>query len=439
MTRTPRWRRGLISTSVTLLVAAVVLSPQVSATDDPPGIVLGRWITAVRQHRPGTSDEALVAIRAMTPADRDLIRAHLHELLTLLDNPDRASTSHSIAGSPSLSGALPLNGSEFLERAAIVHADAVMFETRPPTPSKVDQPPVGGRGRGVGSDEQDVYVTSTDGEYLGDIVENANWPLARRLLDDLPPGAASQTFATTWYHGVTAYLLARGDFGEAETNLDHARQVMPGSAQTLFDLGCVVETLGMNIFQQVIVDRTPSTAAAAPNGLALRAALPRKPSAKDRVAEAASLFERALAIDPHLAEARVRWARLLELDKGWAEARRQIELALSDQPDRQVAFFAHLFAARAANGLSDATEAEAQITQALTLFPEAESAILEASDTALRHTDPVLAKSRFMILADPSRDTSSAADPWLQYPLGPGRLPRPPLEALWRAVLADKR
>jgi tetratricopeptide (TPR) repeat protein len=440
MTKTQRWRHGLIRTGLTLLLAGLVLCLRVSAADEAPAVVLGRWITAVLQHRPGTSDEALAAIRAMTPVDRELIHAHLRELLRFLDNPDKASNYRSISGSLSLSGVPPITRSEFLERAATLHADAVIFETRPPRPPTLDQPPVGGRGRGAGSDEQDVYVTSTDGEYLSAIGENGNWRLARLLLDDLPPGAAFQTFATTWYHGVTAYLLAHGDFGEAETNLDHATQVMPGSAQSLFDLGCVAETLGMSIFQQVIVDRPQSTAGAAQNGRLgiLVGAGPTKPSAKARAAEAASLFERALAIDPHLAEARVRWARLLELDKRWADARRQIGMALSDQPDRQVAFFAHLFGARAANALGDATDADAHLAQALTLFPQAESAILEASDTALTHHDPVLANRRLMSLADPSRDTSPAADPWLAYPLGPGRLPDPPLQALWRAVLAGR-
>ncbi len=135
----------------------------------------------------------------------------------------------------------------------------------------------------------------------------------------------------------------------------------------------------------------------------------------------------------------MRWARLLELDDRWTDATRQIGLALSDHPDRDVAFFAHLFGARAANALNNATDAEAHLTQALRLFPQAESAILEASDTALTHADPVLAKSRLMALADPSRDTSPAADPWLRYPLGPGRLPDPPLQALWRAVPANAR
>jgi tetratricopeptide (TPR) repeat protein len=267
-------------------------------------------------------------------------------------------------------------------------------------------------------------------------LEDPNWPLARQLLDELPPGDASQAFATTWYHGVTAYLLADGDFAQAETNLDHATQVMPESAQTLFDLGCVAEAQGLNIFQQVILDDRDPLLGGRPGIISAPRTIP---SAKARGAEAAGLFDRALAIDPHLPEARVRWARLLELDKRWTDATQQIGLALSDHPDRDVAFFAHLFGARAAKALNHATEAEAHLTQALQLFPQAESAILEASDTALTHNDPVLAKSRLMSLAGPNRDTSPAADPWIAYPMGPGRLPDPPLHAMWRAVPTGPR
>jgi hypothetical protein len=97
-------------------------------------------------------------------------------------------------------------------------------------------------------------------------------------------------------------------------------------------------------------------------------------------------------------------------------------------------FFAHLFGARAANALNNPSDAEAHLSQALQLFPQAESAMLEASDTALKHNAPVLAKSRLQVLAEAGRDDSPAADPWLEYPLGPGRLPDPALQAMWRAA-----
>jgi hypothetical protein len=438
MTETSRWRHRLSRAALTVLVAGFALQPQVSAQDLPLAVVLGRWTTAVRDHTPGTSDTAVAAMWAMTPTDREVIRVCLHEFLRYLDGGDfrRAKGDHLVIAAAALS-LLPISKSGFVERAATLHADAVIFDTRPKGPPTFDQPLAqGGRGARGNPGGQAVFFASTDGEYLNATVENPNWPLARLLLDELPPGDASQAFATTWYHGVTAYLLAQGNFGQAETNLDHATQVMPESPQALFDLGCVAETQGMNIFQQVILDDRDPLLGGRPGIISAPRTIP---SAKARGAEAAGLFDRALAIDPHLPEARVRWARLLELEKRWTDATRQIGLALSDHPDRDVAFWAHLFGARAANALGDATEAEAHIRQALALFPEAESAILEASNTALTHSDPVLAKGRLMSLADPSRDTALAADPWIAYPLGPGRLPDPPLQALWRAVPTGAR
>jgi hypothetical protein len=444
MTRAVKWRRGVGVIGFTM---SLVLTPAVSAHGRSPSDVLRQWTTAVMHHTPGGADEALAAVWAMTPADRAVIRDSLRLFLKLLDGADFSKAQGDVRIVAEVARSLgPLSRSDFLERAATLHADAVIFDTHRPAPPVVDSQISRGNLRPSDS-AQAAYFSSSDGEFLTVTVEDPNWPLARLLLDELPPGDVSRAFATTWYHGVTAYLLGQGNFGQAETNLNHATKLTP-SAQTLFDLGCVAETQGMNLFQQVILDDRDPLLRGRPGIIGLvtdtswitwaRVSAPRA-STKERRAQAEELFQRALAIDPQRPEARVRWARLLELDKRWTEARQQIALALSEHPEREVAFFADLFGARAANALHDAPEAEARVSDALSLFPRAESAMLEASETALMHDDAALAQSRVTGLIGDGRDVSGAADPWRGYPLGPGRLPAPALHALWQAVPTTRR
>ena len=434
MTDTPRRWRRVVSTVVMVTAAGVVVGAQTPAPAREPRLaeVLARWTTAVMHHTPGKPDDALKTVWAMTAADRFAIRDHLRKFFSYMDGADfkKATDDDLIIASAALA-LFPTRRFEFVQRASTLHADAVIFARDGHEATEPDQR-ASDRwllNRQTVTSGQSVYFTSNDAEYQSVLFENPNWVIARQLLDDLPPGEASRDFAVTWYHGVTSWLLWDNNYGQAETNLNHATAAMPQSAQVLFDLGCVVETLGMNLLQQVIVDDNDPKLRAR-RGLMEGRAI----SANERDDRARSLFERALAIDPYLPEARVRWARLLELDKQWTAAAQQIDLALAEHPDRDVAFFAHLFGARAANVLGNRTEAERHLAEALMLFPEAQSALLAASDTALRHSDPVLAKDRLAPLAEINRDETPKADPWLNYALGPGRLPAVGLYALWRAV-----
>lgn len=88
MTKTSSWHRVLSPAALTVLVAGFALRPQVLAADQPLAVVLGRWTTAVMHHTPSTSDAAVAAIWAMTPADQEVIRGHLPLFLTFLDGAD---------------------------------------------------------------------------------------------------------------------------------------------------------------------------------------------------------------------------------------------------------------------------------------------------------------------------------------------------------------
>src|SRR5690348_10914067 len=83
-----RMRSRLIRAGAIALVGAIALSPRAAAADERLAAVLRHWTTAVMGHSPGTSDSAVAAVWAMTPADRAVIRGSLPVFLRFLDGAD---------------------------------------------------------------------------------------------------------------------------------------------------------------------------------------------------------------------------------------------------------------------------------------------------------------------------------------------------------------
>jgi tetratricopeptide (TPR) repeat protein len=149
---------------------------------------------------------------------------------------------------------------------------------------------------------------------------------------------------------------------------------------------------------------------------------------------AAAYYERAIQADPRFAEAHVRLARLLDLKGRDAEGLDHIRLAIDSAPETAVLFYAHLFAARSSETLGQVSDADAHARSALELFPEAQSALLAASQTALHKGDVDRAQLLFGQLADQEGPLSSDRDPWIIYPYGPGRNVQTLLAQLWHAT-----
>jgi hypothetical protein len=425
-----------------LVMAAIVVDGVTARAHDETNILnMQRWARAVVAHQPGVPDGALTVIWALTPGDRQFIGDRVKDFVLHFDRsvPGRTGEEHTLVGLAQ-DLATTMTAKDFLERAAVLHADAVMFDRRAPTAPAMPRPRpgmalVGSRAGEVVVSSTDpstyggafaqptdpAFVTTVDGEVRGRAAQNWNWPFARLLLDQLRPGEAD-AFVSLWYHATTALLFKRGELAEVKAQLSHADRQLPDDARIAFDNGCLAEGMGMNIIQQVAGDQV------------------RIPSAATSNAQALLSFQHALAIDSHFVEARVRAARLLELAGHFAEANDQIHVALADKPsDKATLFYAHLFGARAAAALGRDEEADSHVRAALDLFPKADSAILAASQAAFHRADAGRAQYRLSELAgrsDVADVSEPSVDPWRDYMFGVGRVVEPLLQDLWHTLPA---
>jgi tetratricopeptide (TPR) repeat protein len=447
------------------LVLSLVASASPSAAVDEVPLFL-RWEAAVVGHTPGQADAALQSVWSMGLDDRKAVNDKLQNFLDVLAKPlgtegpdsdprlpDRVSINEHIVIA-AREAAHRFTPSMFLERAAMLHADAVMFDRRPAGPPPAASKPTartagltGARGVLVSEPQAQTpegsgFVTLQDGETTGRIAENWNWPFARGLLDRVKPMLDTDPFVAAWYHGTASYLMRHGDFGEIVRHLDRAAEILPNNARILFDRGTVAEAFAMNVFQQIASERAPGTQPLWVGTPTVTSTAQRRdwhlPEADASNLQARELYERTIALNPGYIEAHVRLARLLELEGEFAGALDQVDKALALHPPSDVAFYAHLFAARAANALGQDEAAAKHASAALALYPSAASALLAESYTALHRIDPGTAVEALSQLGEQPVDpvTASQLDPWQQYPVGAGRLAELALLELWNLTPA---
>jgi tetratricopeptide (TPR) repeat protein len=304
----------------------------------------------------------------------------------------------------------------FLERAALLHADAVFLASRFPPPPD-DAPPIQKPRPAVVGDLTPVAddrtpplltneraVLTRDGQAIGETRTTWHLPFARSLLDGVVK--EDTAFVTAWYHAVCAYLFANGMNGDATSHLARAARVLPDDALALFDRATYAETFGLPIYQAVRNAPAPTRPGS------LQAGIP----AEDKTnAEAERLYRRALETEPSLVEARVRLARLLEHGGRADEAAAEIARALALQPSGVPGFYARIVAGRIATARGHYDEAAQHYRAASALFAHAQSAILGESHATLMGGDVPQALPPLGQLA------GTNSDPWWDYQLGAGR------------------
>jgi hypothetical protein len=425
--------------SAVSLFSILYASPLQSEVDESSLELLQRWDEAVRGHEAGKLDEAVERTMALTLDDRRALSPAIRVFLgamtgrgrAVATEPERRAAAIGLAARRS-PGVLP-----YLRRAAILHTDvAIAGERRPP--SIVDLPP-----------EPDIAVSplfatrrmtvSKDGEIIGHIESDWNWPFARSLIDLFRTLAPSDPFPGDWFHATAAFMFARGLYAEVSGHLEHATKLMPDDARVLYDRACYAEIQGLPMNQVLMRDVDPmllrqrrlggaqissATTAAAKASMtdAAKKALSLDIPFKDEAnAEAERLFRRALKSDPALHEARVRLARVLVERKRYPEALAEARTALAGTASPAVRFYGYLFAGRAQQALGRLDAAALDFAEAVKLFPTAQSALLAQSQVALMRADANGALQPIALLPSEPPADFRQGDPWWSYRLASGR------------------
>ncbi len=381
---------------------------------------LQQWVAAVKAHQPGGPDAAARMVAALTYQQRSVLNPAMEVFLRALrgDRVDTGSQGQheilelfrSVRADP---GAVP-----FLRRAAILHTDAAILADRFPAPTD-DAPAASPRDRSRRPPPllfSDRYTMHRDGLVIGEMPAEWNWGFARSLLGLLPAG--DRAFVAEWFHAVNAYLMFVGNLADLKPQLQDAAAALPDDPHALFDRACYVETLGLP-YNQVLRE-----------GGANRSV--DLPSEDHTNAEAERLFRRTIAVDASHAEARVRLARLIDHDGRHDEAAAQVERALAAATDPTVMFYGRLVAGRISGARNRGADSLAHYTAASELFPDAQSALLGASEAAVMTEDVGAAVSFVQRLS--TRSEELKADPWRVYSFCAGRDVTALLTSLWAHV-----
>jgi tetratricopeptide (TPR) repeat protein len=396
---------------------------------------MGQWIDAVRAHEIGQPDVYAAIVASWAHADLVEIFPYLEALIELVKAPTRLdvlqpSPSPRLAR-PGPPGRRAPHLSEFeveqvrtlaslswvqadpnrlLKLGAVLHSDIARLAKVDPA---VFTPPIAGRatvaqiGRSAG---ERVVVRAPDAEFRGMEYGVVHWDLARMLLDQVAPIPSNDTFVRQWYRATAAYLSGEGFFGEAKPHFVRASKLFPSDANLLFSHGCMQAAMAAPGVQDFV------QATRLPGGLRIDIQ-----SAGEHLGNAGDLFERALAIDPQLVEARVRLARVIAERGRHQEALKMLRQAAPLATDPVVAYFAQMFMGDAARALSDVEAAKTAYQHAADLFPRAQTPRLALSHLERRAGNTAAALAALEPLFTLSDDLPSRRDPWWDYHRGEGR------------------
>jgi tetratricopeptide (TPR) repeat protein len=366
---------------------------------------LQRWVAAVDAHAPGALDAHVLSAASLGQAE---LMGILADLMALRDRVVRARQRSERGvldreityGGRTLAVVeiqrlLGLNDDEALagdlnrlvKRGAMLHTDVACFD--PPSARPTD----------VSSDRQ--VVEFEDGRFVGYDQNPIHWDFARRLLDLVKPRASDDEEVRAWYLATGRLMRRQYWFAYSLPHLARARQVFEDDASIQFLSGCLHEALASARVQSFLRSSWPR-----PSGAQ---------SADKELGRAESFFRRAIEISPVFAEAHLRLGRVLEVRGHYAEAADALRRALEGTFEPAPRYLGALFLGEAEQALGHREAAEAAYSQALGLYPDAQSVHLALSQLARRRGDRAGALAAAERLFALKGDERSRRDPWWDY------------------------
>lgn len=370
---------------------APFLSPRSVAGRMAPGR-LRAWVSAVYLHQPGQVDAASKPVWSWTRTDLADVLVTLDEVRNVLArsgmrNPNDAVhigdwtvTMGELREMLGLTPAelLVADLSRLIKRAVILHTD--------------------------------IAAAASDASKHPDFAPTLEIPaihfgVAMDLADSLRPAAGTEEarqgqdpgFVSAWYRAVAAFLQAKREITSAPVFLDRALELYRDDPSLLMMAGGVCELLASPRVQEGNdIERDADIGTRDGN-----------------LRRAEARYRRVLALEPKSPEARVRLGRVVGLLGRHQEALTTLTDARVSDGDREMRYYRALFLGDERDAVGNAAAARDAYTEALALFPAAQSSHLAMATFERKQGNREAASASVRgWLGGEARDSH---DPWTNY------------------------
>jgi tetratricopeptide (TPR) repeat protein len=366
---------------------------------------LAGFLFAVVRHKPGENDDA---VSRLAPWPRRDLEPVIDELKRLAKQFGSTGTRTSPLEPFGVTSVETLN--RLLKRAAMLDADVATFRR---TEGGYSLPP------DTVPDAQRPIV-SDDGRVVGVTAGTFHWEAARRLLESVRPSAGADADVRLWYQMTAAVMQAWTNYYELRPHMAAALALFPDDATLLLYDGTSHESYAEPGIQNTLRgQRESERRRPVPTLMGLRANVSRpdpwigSPAAEWQRSQI--LFERALAIDSALSEARIRLAHVLGQQEKHEAASAQLKTVLNAAIPAPpfLRYLAWMLLGKEEQTRSRYAEAEAAYDEAARLYPQAQSPRIALSQVAREQGDHQKALQMLELLE--RAPEKGDEDPWRSY------------------------